>query len=337
MSALESRRSARRATARLALLCMLFLAFAAAWWIPQPASAQEDLPGGDAAEIDPAAIQSIMNAGEAAEEATPPDKPTGIDMLSLITSGGRFMIPIGLMSVLVVTLAAERMLSLRRAKIIPRRLVRELKRVSEPIEHFDPEEAYQACLQYPSPTSSVISAMILRTGQPLGDVERVATETIGREADRYASPVRWLSLAAAATPLMGLLGTVWGMIVAFHESTTLTAERSRSEQLSEGIYTALVTTMAGLAVAIPAAIFAQFLENRISKLFHQMEQLAFELAPGLARFAGERRMRSDGVLVKIDGNELGRSTREPTAPIPPPPDQVAPKSPPKGKKAAKVS
>ncbi|MEM0924656.1 MAG: MotA/TolQ/ExbB proton channel family protein [Planctomycetota bacterium] len=305
----------------------------------RPSPAQGQTPT-DASQIDPAAIQSIMNAGEDAEQAIPPDEPSGIDMLSLVMSGGRFMMPIGLMSVLVVTLAVERSLSLRRGKILPRPLVRELRRLAEPIEHFDPEEAYRACLQNPSPASSVVAAMILRTGQPLGDVERVATETIGREADRYAAPVRWLSLAAAATPLMGLLGTVWGMIVAFHESTTLAAGRSRSEQLSEGIYTALVTTLAGLAVAIPAAIFAQFLENRISKLFHQMEQLAFDLAPGLTRFAGQRRMRSDGVLTKIDPRET-RLLSDDDTPVPPPPDRVAPKGPPKGKaskgNAAKVS
>ena len=84
-------------------------------------------------------------------------------------------------------------------------------------------------------------------------------------------------------PLMGLLGTVWGMIVAFHEATTLTPDRSRSEQLSEGIYTALVTTLAGLVVAIPAAILALYLENRLARLFHKVEKLAFDVAPGLTQ------------------------------------------------------
>ena len=120
--------------------------------------------------------------------------------------------------------------------------------------------------------------------------------------------IRWLNLAAAATPLMGLLGTVWGMIVAFHESTTLTADRSRSEQLSEGIYTALVTTLAGLVVAIPAAILAQYLENRVANLFHKIEQFAFELAPALERFQGRKCLRNDGGLYAMQ-----------TSPPPPPP------------------
>lgn len=315
---------------RVAIVC-LAVALTVSWWIATEsghrATAQQTAPQtvpqsvatGDAVEPRVAAdeIQAVMNAGLEDAEPPPTDVPSGIDMLSLILSGGRFMIPIGLMSVLVVTLAVERMLSLRRGKVLPRRLVRRLDAMAEPIDSFDPPQAYQACLQHPSPTASVIGAMLMRTGQPLGEIERVAGETVQREAERYASPVRWLSLAAAATPLMGLLGTVWGMIVAFHESTSLSADRSRSEQLSEGIYTALVTTLAGLAVAIPAAIFAQYLENRISKLFRQIEQLAFDLAPGMARYAGRRRLNGEGQLVASSSGE-----GDPTA-VPPPPPHTA--------------
>ena len=86
------------------------------------------------------------------------------------------------------------------------------------------------------------------------------------------------------------------MIVAFHESTTLTADRSRSEQLSEGIYTALVTTLAGLVVAIPAAVLALYLENRLGKLFRRVEKLAFDIAPAVAQFHGRRRMDANGIV-----------------------------------------
>lgn len=225
------------------------------------------------------------------------------------------MIPIGLMSLLVVTLAVERLLTLRRNKVLPQRLVDELEEMADEPEHFNPVTAYQACGDYPSPASRVISAMLLRTGQSLGDIERTATESAQREADDYAGPIRWLNLAAAATPLMGLLGTVWGMIVAFHESTTLTPDRSRSEQLSEGIYTALVTTLAGLVVAIPAAILAQYLENRLSRLFHQIEELAFDIAPGLARFTGRQRLDPSGKMKPIDRMPMVNTA---APPLPPP-------------------
>lgn len=315
---------------RIAVACLI-LVFGAAWLCGIPDTQSARAQGEVEPPVNAADIQAVMNAENEPGEPQPVDEPSGIDMLSLILSGGRFMIPIGLMSLLVVTLVVERMLSMRRGKVMPRALVGELRRLSDPIESFDPPEAYQACLRHPSPTAIVIGAMLMRTGQPLGEIERTANETIGREADRYASPVRWLSLAAAATPLMGLLGTVWGMIVAFHESTSLSADRSRSEQLSEGIYTALVTTLAGLAVAIPAAIFAQYLENRIAKLFHSVEQLAFDLAPGLARFQGRRRLDSDGTLIPIDTREAlagaaNPAVNPPPTPPPPPPTHPAPPS-----------
>lgn len=260
--------------------------------------------------VEASEIQSLINEPPSDDAPPPVAEPSGVDLLSLITRGGGFMIPIGLMSLLVVTLAVERLLSLRRKKVTPTNLMNELESMVEAPDQFNPTTAYHICQEYPSVASKVITSMLLRTGQSLGEIERAATEAAQREADVYAGPIRWLNLAAAATPLMGLLGTVWGMIVAFHESTTLTPDRSRSEQLSEGIYTALVTTLAGLAVAIPAAILAQYLENRLATLFHRVEQLAFDIAPGLARFTGRSRLDSSGTLKPL--------THAGTPPVPPP-------------------
>ena len=225
------------------------------------------------------------------------------------------MIPIGLMSLMVVALAFERILSLRRVKMLPPELAGELVDLATPIQRFSPGVAFQSCRENPSALSRVITSMLLRTGQPLAEIERTAHESMDREADQQAASIRWLTLAAAATPLMGLLGTVWGMIVAFHESTALTADRSRSEQLSEGIYTALVTTLAGLIVAIPAAILALYLENRLAKLFHQIEEFAFRIAPALAPYTGLQRLDEDGVLHPMDRKRIAASD----APQPPPP------------------
>ncbi len=283
---------------------LLAIAFAL---LPVFAAGQDEPPQG----IDAAEIQSVMNE-PAITEPPPIVEPSGIDLLSLISRGGTFMIPIGLMSLLVVTLAVERLLTLRTRKVLPPALVDELEVMAERVDQFNPATAYEICEESPSPAARVISAMLLRTGQPLGDIERTASETAQREADDYAGPIRWLNLAAAATPLMGLLGTVWGMIVAFHESTTLTPDRSRSEQLSEGIYTALVTTLAGLIVAIPAAILAQYLENRLLRLFHRIEELAFDIAPGLARFAGKTRLDPSGEMKSMERVVAG------APPLPPP-------------------
>lgn len=295
-----SNRSDRRPPRSLLILLATVLTLASGG--PIAVAQAPDPVAADAVEVpvDSQTIRAILEPDAARPDPRNGDsRPTGIDLLSLILRGGGFMIPIGLMSLLVVTLAVERMLNLRRTRLIPVALVSELQKLADPVERFNPSAALAACRKHPSAAATAISAMLLRTGQPLADVERAATEAVQREADDQAAPIRWLSLAAAATPLMGLLGTVWGMIMAFHESTTLTPDRSRSEQLSEGIYVALVTTLAGLVVAIPAAILAQYLENRLAKHFHKIERLAFALAPALLRFVGRARLDPDGSLHPI--------------------------------------
>ena len=301
MRFLSNDRRRQRTTLVIAVLwAALLITAVPGQFLSQSVSAQDAAEPAGATEgiVDASDIQSVMNDEPIQQPGS--DQPSGIDLLSLIARGGRFMIPIGLMSMLVVTLSVERTLSLRTEKILPRSLVNQISDLAATHETFPPSTAQEICVENPSPAARVISAMLMRTGQPLGDIERTASDALQREADRYAGPVRWLTLAAAATPLMGLLGTVWGMIVAFHESSTLTADRSRSEQLSEGIYTALVTTLAGLAVAIPAAILAQYLENRIAKLFHRIEEMAFVIAPGLVRYVGRSRMDAEGQLRPLD-------------------------------------
>lgn len=317
----------KRDTRRARRVCLMLLPIALILGALSISTANAQLPTADSNRevVDVDEIQSIMTDEPVLQPQAP--QPSGIDLLTLITRGGAFMIPIGIMSLLVVALAVERSLSLRRNKLMPEPLVDDLTALTKPIDRFNPSVAMRSCQESTSPLSRVVVAMLERTGQPLSDIERAATDALEREADSQAAPIRWLTLAAAATPLMGLLGTVWGMIVAFHESTTLTADRSRSEQLSEGIYTALVTTLAGLVVAIPAAILALYLENRLARLFHQMEEFTFRISPGLVRFAGRNRMDASGKLQPIQtGNPVpppAAVQTKGTAPPPPPPPETA--------------
>lgn len=290
----------------LAILLVLSGGFNTAWSLAQDTSPQ----------IDADEIKAVMQDQPEATQAAAKEEAPGIDLLTLVTRGGGFMIPIGIMSLMVVALAFEKFMSLRAEKMLPAGLANELEELATPLDRFSPGVALQSCREYPSPAGRVVTAMLLRTGQPLSEIERTAHETMEREADQQAASIRWLTLAAAATPLMGLLGTVWGMIVAFHESTALVADRSRSEQLSEGIYTALVTTLSGLIVAIPAAMLALYLENRLAKLFHAIEEFAFRIAPAIAPYAGLQRLDEDGVLHSLDRK---KSQMTETPPPPPPP------------------
>lgn len=247
---------------------------------------------------------------ENAENLVRTNEQEGINFFSLLVRGGWFMIPIGLLSLLVVTIAIERTFSLRRRRVLPGALVKKLGQLSSSQDAFDPRQAYRVCQQYPSAAASVVRAMLLKVGRPHSEVEHTVAAASEREAERLYANVRWLNLAAGVAPLLGLLGTVWGMIDAFHRTTILGPGQNKAEELATGIYIALVTTFGGLMIAIPAAIFAHLFEGRIQKLFHQIDDMLFNLLPQIERFEG--RMR------------FGQSASDQQEPVgPPEPPQMA--------------
>ena len=213
----------------------------------------------------------------------------GLNLLELIISGGWFIAPIALMSLISLTFIIERSIALRRERIIPTDLVNELASLGEKQGSFDPRAAFRLCQSFPSSASKVIQAMLLKVGRPQSEVERATTEASEREVERLYSNVRWLNLSAAVTPLMGLLGTVWGMIRAFHDTSNMPAGQNKADYLAEGIYLALVTTLCGLIVAIPSAIFSHYFEGRLQKQFHEVDELMFGLMPQVERFEGKMR------------------------------------------------
>jgi len=235
-----------------------------------------------------------------AEIPAPLPLPKTLPLLELLMKGRWLMLPIALMSLLVVTVGAERFLGLRRRKIVPRRLIRGLNELAGQPEGLDPRQVYQRCMRSPSTASTVMQAMLLKVGRRLTELEETARQTGQREADRLHANVRWLNLAAGVTPLLGLLGTVWGMIQAFFQTANLPVEANRAQILADGIWTALVTTFAGLSVAIPAAILAHLYEGRIRKLFRRLDETLLVLLPKLERFEGRLRLTKEQ-LEKSDG------------------------------------
>ena len=157
-----------------------------------------------------------------------------LTLVSLVLRGGKMMIPLGVMSVLVVMLTFERLLALRRSRIIPYRLERELSQLRLSEKGLDPREAYKLCKQYPSALGNVVKAMLLRIGRPQSEVEHSVAEATEREADRLYANVRWISLMGSVAPLLGLMGTVWGIIWTFYKTTQLEIGADRADQLPAG-------------------------------------------------------------------------------------------------------
>ncbi len=220
-------------------------------------------------------------------------RASGIDFFSLIVKGGIFMIPIGVTSLMVVTFGFDRWIGLRSGKMLPARLRKSLMQLTRNGD-LDPREVYKICGDSPSAAARIFRTMVLKTGRPQPEMQAATSDATQREVDRAYSNVRWLNLTAGIAPLLGLLGTVWGLIRAFHDTTQLTAGQNRADFLAIGIYEALVTTLAGLIVAIPATIASHFFEGKITKIFGSIEELASELVMQLERFEGHMRFEPIG-------------------------------------------
>ncbi len=140
----------------------------------------------------------------------------------LFLAGGFLMWPIVAMSVVVVAFGIERAWALRRSRFVPRPLTTALASLSSD-GPFDPRRVYRTCAAHPSVLADVIKAMLEKIGRPLPEIEHAVEAAKEREASRLYANIRPISLAVSVTPLLGLLGTVQGMILAFYTTANLEA------------------------------------------------------------------------------------------------------------------
>jgi biopolymer transport protein ExbB len=288
------------------LLCLILLTGQVA--TAQGPEATEDAAGPSAEQPDSIPPTDSAEPNRAEQSSTPANAQR-LDLLTLLKKGGPLMIPIYLMSILAITMSIERLLGLRRQKVMPQGLLDGLGQLAVVPAGFDPRRAYRLTQQYPSAASSVIRAMLLKVGRPQAELEHAVAEASQREGTRLYAHVRWLNLTAAVTPLFGLFGTVWGMIHAFFEFSRLEVGQNKADFLAEGIYVALVTTFGGLAVAIPAAILSHYFEGRIEIIMHQIDELLFNLIPQVERYEGRLRVTRQSLLDGEESDEA-RSARQ---------------------------
>jgi biopolymer transport protein ExbB len=281
--------------ARLAI-CLASAVTAAAilWSLPSRREVHGQDRGTKTDDVGPSSEPAPLDEQPAATAPSPPAKSKSINILALAMAGGVFMIPIAAMSILAVTMAIERSLALRTQRVLPDGLVAGLGELSAGTGNFEPRKAYRLCQQFPSAAANVVRVMLLRLGRPLPEVESAVAQASQREADRLYANVRWLNLAASLSTMLGLIGTIQGMIMAFHRLTVMEAATDRTTALADGIYTALVTTFAGLFVAIPALLASHFFEGRILNVFRQIDELVFHLLPQLERYEGRVRFGRNG-------------------------------------------
>lgn len=201
--------------------------------------------------------------------------PAANSVWDLVLKGGPVMIPIGLCSLVALTLTIERLVSLRRSVISPRELPNTLGQLLRADAHNVPE-ALAACQRDGSPLAHILAAAIKRLHQPLELIERHVQEAGERQVFALRKRLRLLSVIASVAPLLGLLGTITGMITAFQTVAASAEALGRTELLAKGIYEAMVTTAGGLIVAIPTLLAYHWISSRVDHLVAEMDAVTVD-------------------------------------------------------------
>ncbi len=190
-----------------------------------------------------------------------------------VVKGGPVMIPIGLCSLVALTVIVERLISLRRKQVIPRGFFPGLTILLENGDG-DRDKALDYCRANGSPVANVFAAGVKHLGKPAEVLEKHIHEAGQREVLKLGKYLRLLSVIVSIAPLLGLLGTITGMINAFQTVAASGEALGRTELLAKGIYEAMITTAAGLMVAIPVLIAYHGIAARVEHLVGEIGQLA---------------------------------------------------------------
>jgi len=193
-------------------------------------------------------------------------------LLEIIQSGGWLMLPILFCSVLAAAICVERLWSLQRSRILPKNLLAQTWN-SLKQDEFDQQRTRD--LRAGSPLGHVLAAGISNTKRGreiMKEAMEEATTQINHDLERYLTA---LGVIASIAPLLGLLGTVVGMIDVF--DSLMLEGAGNANVLAGGISTALITTAAGMSVAIPALIFHRFFLRRVDELVVDVEQESSKL------------------------------------------------------------
>jgi biopolymer transport protein ExbB len=199
------------------------------------------------------------------------------EILSLIEKGGIMMYPILFCSILIVGIGIERAYNLRKKNIIN---IDFLKSVRNQWNWKDVHLGLQLCNSHDTALARILKTGILRVGGKLDEIERAIEGAGQHEASLMNSNLRVLGAVANITPMMGLLGTVFGMIKAFNVISQ--SGTGNPGLVASGISEALVTTAAGMVVGIPALVLYHYFRGKIDRYVFEMEEISFQLVEELS-------------------------------------------------------
>lgn len=223
------------------------------------------------------AAADTLNGMMAAEEE-------GTSLLSLLIQGGYVMIPIAILSVIAIYVIAERWQFLKNSSMDSEPFLRSVEGM---LRAGETRSALNHCEQVNKPLGRILKQGIKRLGRPIADIEEGIKNAGKKEIFMLEKRMDWLATIAGVAPLIGFLGTVTGMIQAFMQIQSLQGNVNPSV-LAGGIWEALITTAAGLAVGIFAYFFYNYLLSRINRMVFELEMATTEFIELLQKPASKK-------------------------------------------------
>jgi biopolymer transport protein ExbB len=249
-----------------------------AWAVSRAATAQDDGGSEPVTALPDDGNESDSKPNDRDSAKSPPETPRGIPttLSGIFRAGGPMMWPLAICSVVVLMFAIERQVLLRRRRVIPKDFV---TRFLEHIQsgQIDRPGALALCEQNGSPIAEVFAHGVRKWGKPSVEVEQAIIDGGERQISVLRKHLRALNTVATIGPLIGLLGTVYGMINCFNEFTNNASAANKLDNLSIGIGQALIATAGGLCVAIPALVLYMYFAGRVDAVVIEMDLLAQKL------------------------------------------------------------
>ncbi len=253
--------------------------------------------------------------------AEPPNGPSTLfegGTLAILTRSHVMLWPLAICSVATFGFALERTLALRRRRILPREFVeRFLDRLQA--GKLDRERALEFCKANDCAASRIIALAVRHWGQPGLTIRQIVAQDAAGEVVEWKRNVRVLQGAATIAPLLGLLGTVIGLIQAFAALGGIQGGQ-RGEALAEGISLALIATAAGLGIAVFALVTYYYLINRVDALVRELDGILRQVIDRIAGHPLDPLHALGTMPPNPAGQATGPESREPIAMIPPSPN-----------------
>lgn len=215
-------------------------------------------------------------AAKEAKEAVPSGP------LEMVLASGYIGYLICLLSVVTVALIIESLMSLKRERMMPEDLLADIEGA---IDGGNYEEAIEICQAEDCMMTRIIGAGLAKMSMGHGRMEEAIAEESDAQATMLHQKLGYINLIAGVAPMMGLLGTVQGMIGAFGEIAT--NPQSSAADLAAGIYVALMTTLLGLIVSIPSTVAFTFFRGRVVKILMVMSMINGEILDRFRAAGGE--------------------------------------------------